>query len=71
MAGAFHEPLREFGMPVSAHDNHVGLNTLRHFSQPRSVSSAQKYQRDGGPGMMALLERLKESDRPALAENCP
>lgn len=35
------------------------------FCQALSISSAQKYQRDGGPGMLAILERLKESDRPA------
>lgn len=33
------------------------------FCQAMSVPSPQKYQRDGGPGVRAILERLKESDR--------
>lgn len=34
------------------------------FCQALSVPSTLKYQRDGGPGMLSILERLKESDRP-------
>lgn len=34
------------------------------FCQALSVPSTRKYQRDGGPGMLAILERLKESDTP-------
>ena len=34
------------------------------FCQALSVPSSRKYQREGGPGVGAILERLKESDRP-------
>lgn len=34
------------------------------FCQALSVPSTLKYQRDGGPGMLSILERLKESDLP-------
>lgn len=34
------------------------------FCQALSVPSTLKYQRDGGPGVLAILERLKESDLP-------
>lgn len=34
------------------------------FCQALWVPQAQKYQRDGGPGMLAILDRLNESDRP-------
>ncbi len=34
------------------------------FCQALSVPSTRKYQRDDGPGVLAILERLKESDRP-------
>ncbi|HAY07804.1 MAG TPA: type II toxin-antitoxin system HipA family toxin [Hyphomonas sp.] len=34
------------------------------FCQALSVPSSQKYQRDGGPGARAILEQLKESDKP-------
>lgn len=34
------------------------------FCQALSVPSTQKYQRDGGPSMLTILERLQESDRP-------
>lgn len=34
------------------------------FCQALSMPSTLKYQRDGGPGILAILERLKESDRP-------
>ncbi|MEX1251555.1 MAG: type II toxin-antitoxin system HipA family toxin, partial [Hyphomonas sp.] len=33
------------------------------FCQALSVPSMRKYQRDGGPGSLAILERLKESDQ--------
>ncbi len=33
------------------------------FCQALSVPSTRKYQREGGPGMRNILERLKESDR--------
>lgn len=33
------------------------------FCQALSVPSTRKYQREGGPGMRHILERLKESDR--------
>ncbi|MBI1399639.1 type II toxin-antitoxin system HipA family toxin [Hyphomonas sp.] len=35
------------------------------FCQALSVPSTLKYQRDGGPSVLNILERLKESDRPA------
>lgn len=34
------------------------------FCQALSIPSTRKYQRDDGPGIGAILERLKESDRP-------
>ena len=34
------------------------------FCQAISVPSTRKYQRDGGPGVLDILERLKESDTP-------
>ena len=34
------------------------------FFQALSVPSTRKYQRDDGPGVLAILDRLKESDRP-------
>lgn len=34
------------------------------FCQAMSVPSTRKYQRDGGPGVMDILDRLKESDTP-------
>lgn len=34
------------------------------FCQALSVPSTQKYQRDGGPSILPILERLKESDQP-------
>lgn len=34
------------------------------FCQALSVPSTQKYQSDGGPGALPILERLQESDRP-------
>ncbi len=34
------------------------------FCQALSVPSTRKYQRDGGPSVLDILERLKESDRP-------
>lgn len=34
------------------------------FCQALSVPSTRKYQRDDGPGVLAILDRLKESDRP-------
>lgn len=34
------------------------------FCQALSVPSTLKYQRDGGPGIQSILERLKESDSP-------
>lgn len=34
------------------------------FCQALSVPSTRKYQRDDGPGILAILERLKESDEP-------
>lgn len=34
------------------------------FCQALSVPSTRKYQRDDGPGVLAILERLKESDTP-------
>lgn len=34
------------------------------FCQALSVPSTRKYQREDGPGVLAILERLKESDRP-------
>ena len=34
------------------------------FCQALSVPSTRKYQHDDGPGVLAILDRLKESDRP-------
>lgn len=34
------------------------------FCQALSVASTRKYQRDGGPTILTILERLKESDSP-------
>ncbi len=34
------------------------------FCQAMSVPSTRKYQRDGGPGVLDILDRLKESDTP-------
>lgn len=34
------------------------------FCQALSVPSTRKYQRDDGPGILSILERLKESDTP-------
>lgn len=34
------------------------------FCQALSVPSTRKYQRDDGPGVLAILDRLKESDHP-------
>ncbi len=34
------------------------------FCQALAAPSARKYQRDGGPGILPILDRLKESDRP-------
>lgn len=36
------------------------------FCQALSVPSTQKYQRDGGPSILPILERLKESNKPNL-----
>jgi len=45
-------------------DNRLLRLPQEDFCQALSVPSAQKYQKDGGPGILAILERLKESDRP-------
>ncbi len=45
-------------------DNRLLRLPQEDFCQALSVPSAQKYQRDGGPGILTILERLKESDRP-------
>ncbi|MBA4339614.1 MAG: toxin HipA [Hyphomonas sp.] len=45
-------------------DNRLLRLPQEDFCQALSVPSTQKYQRDGGPGILAILERLKESDRP-------
>lgn len=46
-------------------DNRLLRLPQEDFCQALSVPPTQKYQRDGGPGILTILERLKESDRPA------
>lgn len=45
-------------------DNRLLRLPQEDFCQALSVPSTLKYQRDGGPGILTILERLKESDRP-------
>ncbi|MBL4875356.1 MAG: type II toxin-antitoxin system HipA family toxin [Cohaesibacteraceae bacterium] len=47
-----------------AHDNRLLRLPQEDFCQALSVHSAQKYERDGGPGIVQLINLLRGSDNP-------